>query len=101
MKFAVAATMLLTTNAALALTAPLHLDCGTLTQDQAAKLTQQMNADGLKDLARTCDEQATTFQQIATQAQATLPQNDIQSLYAKAANAHLFVASFTNEAFLK
>lgn len=74
-----------------------HFDCGSLTSAQAEKIQNETSSDGLKDLAKTCEEQAEGFQQNAEHASNV----EKPALYAKAANAHLFVASFTNSAWMK
>lgn len=99
MKAIAAATLItLTSSFALAIT---PFNCGTLSASQAETYEKQMSSENLKELAKTCDEQASTFQQIAQQAQANLSSKEVSDLYAKAANAQLHVANFTNTALFK
>lgn len=92
------AALTFTSSFAIAVT---PFNCGTLSPSQAETYEKQMSSDSLKELAKTCDEQATTFQQIAQQAHSNLTSKDVTELYAKAANAQLYVANFTNTALFK
>jgi hypothetical protein len=92
------AALTFTSSFAIAIT---PFNCGTLSASQAETYEKEMSSDSLKDLAKTCDEQAQTFQNIAQQAQAHLTSAEVTDLYAKAANAQLYVANFTNTALFK
>ncbi len=76
-------------------------DCGTLNASQAEKLEKESPAEKLKQLAKTCEDQAMTFQKIAAQAKESLTHEEVTELYEKAANAQMYVANFTNTALFK